>query len=328
MAFFTKLDYSRQLKQRAGTTATLSGSSQFYETFWVQTSTEFNATDGCNCFPCSTGATFIVGDYSATSASCNVTITSFSGQTGITQVLAIGQPPINPLSGGSGANYLTGSSLQIDRNTLLDSGAMTGEVALLIDENGNVVRTASSSLRYKKDLREVEPHRYTKLLARINPYFFTYKASGALGFGLIAEELHRLGYKELVIYDSQGRPDNIDYRLLSVALLRIIKDLNISKVNVQTQPEDNKVKVITEDYTTNGEYLLLVTNNCNIKLNSIKDKKIKIKSLSSLTVYPDLGLIDNKWESIELSGDSCVEFVFVSELGYWVVTSSDGVKNT
>ena len=53
-----------------------------------------------------------------------------------------------------------------------------------------------------------------------------------------------------------------------------------------------------------------------------------IKSLSSLTVYPDLGLIDNKWESIELSGDSCVEFVFVSELGYWVVTSSDGVKNT
>ena len=235
MAFFTKVDYSRQLRQRGGTTATFSGSTQFYESFFVQTSTSFDAADGCNCFPCSTGATFIVGDYSATSASCNVTITSFSGQTGLTQVLAIGQVPINPLSGGTGSFYLTGSSLQIDRNTLLDSGAMTGEVGLNIDENGNVVRTASSSLRYKKDL---------------------------------------------------------------------------------------------VDYTTNGEYLLLVTNNCNIKLNSVKDKKIKIKSLSSLTVYPDLGLIDNKWESLELSGDSCVEFVFVEETGYWIIVSSDGIKDS
>ena len=327
MGFFTKVDYSRQLRQRGGTTATFSGSTQFYESFCVQTSTSFDATDDCNCFPCSTGATFIVGDYSATSASCNVTITSFSGQTGLTQVLAIGQTPINPLSGGTGSFYLTGSSLQIDRNTLLDSGAMTGEVGLNIDENGNVVRTASSSLRYKKDLVEVVPNHYDDMLKQLTPYFFTYKSSGAKGFGLIAEELDRLGYKELVIYDSHGRPDNIDYRLLSVALLRIIKDLNIS-IPTSTVKEDSSVKVIKEDYTTNGEYLLLVTNNCNIKLNSVKDKKIKIKSLSSLTVYPDLGLIDNKWESLELSGDSCVEFVFVEETGYWIIVSSDGIKDS
>ena len=327
MGFFTKVDYSRQLRQRGGTTATFSGSTQFYESFCVQTSTSFDATDDCNCFPCSTGATFIVGDYSATSASCNVTITSFSGQTGLTQVLAIGQTPINPLSGGTGSFYLTGSSLQIDRNTLLDSGAMTGEVGLNIDENGNVVRTASSSLRYKKDLVEVVPNHYDDMLKQLTPYFFTYKSSGAKGFGLIAEELDRLGYKELVIYDSHGRPDNIDYRLLSVALLRIIKDLNIS-IPTSTVKEDSSVKVIKEDYTTNGEYLLLVTNNCNIRLNSVKDKKIKIKSLSSLTVYPDLGLIDNKWESLELSGDSCVEFVFVEETGYWIIVSSDGIKDS
>ena len=55
----------------------------------------------------------------------------------------------------------------------------------------SILKTAKWYEHYlnKKDLREVEPHRYTKLLARINPYFFTYKASGALGFGLIAEEL-------------------------------------------------------------------------------------------------------------------------------------------
>jgi hypothetical protein len=326
MAFYTKVDYSRQLKQKAGTTATFSGSTQFYQEFSVQTSTEFIPEDDCPCFGCSTGATFIVGDYSATSASCNVTITSFSGQTGITQVLAIGQVPINPLSGGTGAFYLTGSSLQIDRNTLLDSAAMTGEVALLIDEAGNVVRTAPSSLRYKKDLVRVEPNRYRDMLKQIHPYFFTYKSSGAAGFGLIAEELDRLGYRELVIYDSQGRPDNIDYRLLSVALLRIIKDLE--KPNVGLVESDNHTKVVNEDYVTNGEYLLVVNGNCNITLNSKVDKKIKIKSLSSCTIVPDKNKIDNKWESIELSGDSCVEFVFVKDLDCWVISSSDGIKDS
>jgi len=334
MAFFTKVDYSRQLKQKAGTTATLSGSTQIYENFSVvtPTSSTFIAPSGCACFSCSTGATLIVGDYSATSASCNVTITSFSGATGITQVLAINQIPISPLSGGTGSYYLTGSSLQIALDTLMDSNAMAGEVALLIDEKGNVVRTASSSLRYKKDLREVEPNRYKDMVRQINPYFFKYIKGGHKGFGLIAEELDRLGYRELVIYDSQGRPDNIDYRLLAVALLRIIKDLPTSNIETPTPfiptEEDNITKVITDDYTTNGEYLLIVTKECKITLNSINDKKIKIKSLSSLTVSPDKGLIDNKWESIELDGDSCVEFVFVKDLGYWVIVSSDGIKNS
>lgn len=326
MAFFTKVDYSRQLQQRIGTTATFSGSTQLYQDFSVLTSTEFIPTDDCPCFGCSTGATFIVGDFSATSASCNVTITSFSGQTGITQVLAIGQVPINPLSGGTGSFYLTGSSLQIDRNTLLDSNAMTGELALSIDENGNVVRAVPSSLRYKKDLVEVEPNRYRDMLKQIKPYFFTYKNSGAPGFGLIAEELDRLGYTELVIYDSQGRPDNIDYKLLSVALLRIIKDLE--KSDATPTESDNLTKVVNKNYTTNGEYLLVVTDTCEIKLNSTTDKKIKIKSLSSCIIIPDKNKIDSKWESIELEGDSCVEFVFVKELDCWVISSSDGLKNS
>ena len=34
------------------------------------------------------------------------------------------------------------------------------------------------------------------------------------------------------------------------------------------------------------------------------------------------------WKNIELSSDSSVEFVFVSELGYWVIVSSDGIKNS
>ena len=45
---------------------------------------------------------------------------------------------------------------------------------------------------------------------------------------------------------------------------------------------DTKTKVIKEDYTTNGEHLLVVTEECKITLNSKKDKKIKIKSLSKV----------------------------------------------
>ena len=74
---------------------------------------------------------------------------------------------------------------------------------------------------------------------------------------------------------------------------------------------DNITKVISNDYTTNGEYLLVVTKKSTITLNSLKDTKIKIKSLSESTIISDKGLIDNKWESVELDGDSCAEFVFI-----------------
>ena len=45
-------------------------------------------------------------------------------------------------------------------------------------------------------------------------------------------------------------------------------------------------------------------------------------------ILSDVGKIDSKWDSIELDGDSCVELVFVKELSCWVITSSDGLKNS
>ena len=41
-----------------------------------------------------------------------------------------------------------------------------------------------------------------------------------------------------------------------------------------------------------------------------------------------MGLIDLKWESLDLDGDSCVEFSFVEELQSWLVVSSDGLKDS
>ena len=74
--------------------------------------------------------------------------------------------------------------------------------------------------------------------------------------------------------------------------------------------------------------LLLGLKSCKITLNSNENKKIKIKSLNGLEIIPDIGLIDNKWESITLDGDSCIELVFVLDLKCWVIVSSDGIKDS
>ena len=82
------------------------------------------------------------------------------------------------------------------------------------------------------------------------------------------------------------------------------------------------------EYTTNGEYLIVANERSTITLNSKTNTKIKIKSLSGVDIVPDNGLIDGKWETVSLDGDSSVELVFVDELGYWVIVSSDGLKNS
>ena len=38
--------------------------------------------------------------------------------------------------------------------------------------------------------------------------------------------LDELGLRELVIYDQHNRPDNIEYKMLSVALLKLIQDIH------------------------------------------------------------------------------------------------------
>ena len=355
MAFFTKVDYSRQLRQYTNTDALFSGSTSMEQDlsvgkdFSVATPLLFEtplADSGCtNCSACTTASTLVVGAYSATSASCVVTITSFSSVTGYTPVIAIGQLPMNSISGGSINPGMSASTLQISRDKLLPDGVIWGAgVDLMIDVKGNVTRDASSSRRYKSNLREVSSNRYLKLL-ELSTYFFTYKETGGEGYGLIAEELHELGFTELVAYNLDGQPDNVHYKLLSVALLNLTQfiyknnlrlseehknSINFLSGNISSNglEEDNLTKVVKEDYETNGEYLLVVTNKCKITLNSNKDKKIKIKSLSSVEIVPDFGLIDNRWSILSLDGDSCVELVFINELSYWVIVSSDGIKES
>ena len=283
----------------------------------------------CGCSACTTGYTFVVGAYSSTSASCNVTVTAFSAVTGMSSVIALNQPPMEILSGATSNPGISASTLQINKLGLVDANLMSGVVDLQLDEDGNVVKGASSSMRYKQELRKIPDEHYNKLLD-LNSYFFRYVQNGVDSFGLMAEDLHELGYKELVIYDGQGRPDNIQYKLLSVSLLSLIQNLHKNGVGVYDEGRevDTVTKVITEDYTTNGEHLIVVNGECVLTLNSSKDTKVKVKSLANVIIKSDIGKIDDKWDTIDLDGDSCVELVFVKELSCWVITSSDGLKNS
>ena len=351
MAFYTRVDYNRQLKQSGDTFGVFSGSSTFEQSvtigsactvgagitgcgeFMAYKCKDWTETCGaCNYTASTTGYTFMVAPYSATSASSMVTITAFSALTGYTPVVAIGKLPTPTLSGTNSSLStnpgISASTLQIGKMGLMPTG--TGLMDLQLDESGNVVRGASSSKRYKDNLRNIGPQRYLPLL-NSNIYFFRYLETGADGFGMIAEELDALGFKELVIYDSKGRPDNIQYKLLSVALLSVIQGIYKTGTSSPHNPNteaDVKTKVVGVDYTTDGENLLVITKPCKVTLNSKKDKKIKIKSLSSVEIIPDIGLIDLKWKSLDLNGDSCVEFSFVDELLSWVVVSSDGLKDS
>jgi len=200
---------------------------------------------------------------------------------------------------------------------------------LSIDTSGNFVMGGSSSARYKTNLNIIEKGRYMELL-KLNTYTFNYKSNGISSFGLIAEEVDRLGLSELVMYDDDGKPDNVHYKLLSVSLLHLLQDLYSGGINNKATTErDNVTKVVNGgEYTSNGEYLIVSKEYSTITLNSKSDTKIKIKSLSGVDIVPDKGLIDGKWKTISLDGDSSVEFVFVDELGYWVIVSSDGLKDS
>ena len=79
-------------------------------------------------------------------------------------------------------------------------------------------------------------------------------------------------------------------------------------------------------YTTQQEVLLIVKDveYSEVTLNSSINTKITIKSLTSVLIRPDKGLIDAEWDELLLEKGACVQFEFVE--GDWYILSSDGLK--
>jgi hypothetical protein len=119
------------------------------------------------------------------------------------------------------------------------SGATTGvadAVNVVIDSAGQL-GTISSSARYKEDIRDMGGA--SDKLLQLRPVTFRYKDAYENGekprdYGLIAEEVAEV-FPELVVYNEEGQPETVKYRLLSTLLLNELQkqDKELASLNGQ-----------------------------------------------------------------------------------------------
>ena len=148
------------------------------------------------------------------------------------------------LGGSSGANQTTGSfTIYIGNNGIAAESNTTrlgddnqtrtfisgihgvttagAAIAVFIDASGQL-GTVSSSLRYKKDVRDMGA--LSAGLQRLRPVTFHYKQAqaGGLEYGLIAEEVAEV-FPDIVVYDDKGRPETVQYRKVNAMLLNEVQ---------------------------------------------------------------------------------------------------------
>jgi hypothetical protein len=121
-------------------------------------------------------------------------------------------------------------------------GVTTGindAVTVIIDSNGQL-GTVSSSIRYKEDINDMGEA--SGRLLELKPVTFRYKDTRANGekpleYGLIAEEVAEV-FPDLVVFNGNGQPETVKYRLLSSLLL--------NELQKQHQQLDGQVAEIRE----------------------------------------------------------------------------------
>ena len=91
----------------------------------------------------------------------------------------------------------------------------------------------------------------------------------------------------------------------------------------------SEISVVSElDYRTNGEDCIIVrgVSESVVILDSKTTDHVVVKSMTRLTIKPDLGKIDEEYDEIVMDRFACVEFRFVG--GTWYILSSDGLKQS
>ena len=328
MAFYTQIDYSRQLKQSGDTRATLSGSSLLHDELWAgypSYITGYVGTAATTSYSGNSGYTFIVqtanGDGLVVDntgsdiykdgriSTYSVSVTSYSGTSTGNTVLSIGTSPLLPLDVGNSTPSLTASCLQIATSNLISASATD----LGIDTLGNVVRDTSSR-RFKENIKNIIFTNLDRLL-KLTPKKFTWKSNKSEDWGYIAEEVDSVGLTDFVNYEG-GLPYSVKYKKLTILLIEYLKKYGF----------DGSVPEIKCDCPK--EEFVVLTEDTDYVLDSSKSKKYIIKSLANCNIAPDTGLIDNEWESLEMLPESCVEFRFYEPLSSWMIVSSDGLKES
>jgi len=314
MGFFTKVDYSRQLRQSGDTQGVFSGNSQNRGWFAANVG-NYTGWSGYEAYTATStplsAVSFLVGSHTDTSGTSAVTITSYSGLASGVTVLSLGMPPIYPVNQFATTPTLTASTFQIHPEDLLTSGG-DGDLELDV-ATGNVIYNGSSR-RYKYEINNMSFSNLDKVLS-LQPRTFKWKSNHKQDWGLIAEEVDELGFKELVNY-SNDQPESVQYKKVALALLEYIK---IYGNNSTT----NKIECNCEK-----EEFIVVNEDSEITLDTSKSKTYIVKSFAKVTIKPDQGLIDKKWGSLELLSESSIIFKFCKKSDCWMIVASDGIKES
>ena len=111
--------------------------------------------------------------------------------------------------------------------------------------------------------------------------------------------------------------------------MAIIKSIPWRKIINGLSIDSSEISVVSElEYITNGESCIIVrgVSESVITLNSITTDHVVIKSMTKVTIKPNVGKIDEEYDEIIADQYACIEFRFVG--GNWYILSSDGLKQS
>ena len=164
-------------------------------------------------------------------------------------------------NGGNNVLYLVGKSIWIDnattvRGNLTTQGdmklgfkAVSGTVPLVVNTSG-VITTASSSARYKENIKPLEDPSLDPIgLYDVQVSQYNYKPEcldkelvGGTQIGLVAEDLAQ-HYPNAVIYDEDGRPESWQDRIMIPAMLKLIQEQKQQLDDLQAEVNALKAKL-------------------------------------------------------------------------------------
>lgn len=111
--------------------------------------------------------------------------------------------------------------------------------------------------------------------------------------------------------------------------MAIIKSIPSVRIINGERIQTSEVALVSEpSYTVQGEACIVVRgiSESVLTLNSKTSDHVVVKSMTRLLVVPDVGLVDEEFDEVELDRFACVEFRFVR--GNWYILSSDGLKQS
>jgi hypothetical protein len=111
--------------------------------------------------------------------------------------------------------------------------------------------------------------------------------------------------------------------------MAIVKSIPSRRIINGIQINTSEISVVSElDYRTQGESCIIIRGVAQsfVILDSSTTDHIVVKSMTNLTIRPDVGKIDEEYDEVVVDKFACIEFRFVG--GNWYILSSDGLKQS